>query len=266
MQVYRTEAIRNVALLSHSGAGTTSLSEALLLTAGAITRLGQIADGNTVSDYEPEEIERRSSMQMAVIPCEWQGKKLNFLDTPGYADFVGEVISAITAADSAVILVSAVDGVQVGTESAWRLAEKAGLPKMVVVNKLDRDNTDFFAVVERIQKSFGRQCVPVQLPQGSPAKGVVDLCDPALASKHPRFAEFREKLVEAVAESDAALTEKYLDKGDLTSEELAAGLRAGILAGAVVPILVTSATHAVGAKELLDFVAAYAPHQQSAPR
>ena len=265
MQVYRTEAIRNVVLLSHSGAGTSSLAEALLLTSGAITRLGQITDGNTVSDYEPEEIERRGSIQMSVIPCEWKGKKLNFLDTPGYADFVGEVLSAISAADLAVIVVSAVDGVQVGTESTWRYAGESGLPRMVVVNKLDRENADFFQVVATVQKMLGKQCVPVQLPKAPPAAGVIDLLDLAAAGQHPRFAEFHEKLVETVAETDTALTEKYLDKGDLTGEELMTGLRTAILEGAVVPVLATSATRLDGARELLDFVSAYAPSPLERP-
>ncbi|MBF8299100.1 MAG: Elongation factor [Dehalococcoidia bacterium] len=265
MQVYRTEAIRNIVLLSHSGAGTTSLSEALLMTAGAITRLGQIADGNTVSDYEPEEIDRRGSIQMAVVPCEWKGKKLNFIDTPGYADFVGEVLSAISAADLGMIVVSAVDGVQVGTESTWHYAGRAGLPRMIVVSKLDRENANFYEVVDRIQRAFGRQCVPVQLPKGSPAKEVVDLLDEAASAQHPRFAEFRERLVEAVAEADTTLTEKYLEHGDLSKDELVRGLRTGILNGAIVPILAASAIQAVGAKELMDFVSAYGPSPTERP-
>ena len=265
MRVYRTEAIRNVALLSRSGAGTTSLSEALLLSSGALTCLGQIADGNTVSDYEPEEVERRSSFQMTVVPCEWKSKKLNFLDTPGYADFVGEVLSGISAADLAIVVVNAVDGVQVGTESTWNYALRAGLPRMLVINKLDRENGNFFEVVERLQKVFGRQCVPVQLPKGSPLLGVVDLLDPAASGQHPRFAEFREKLVEAVAEAEAALTEKYLEKGDLTKEELISGLRIGVLEGSVVPILATSATQGLGARELMDFVSTYAPSPAERP-
>ena len=142
MEAYGTEAIRNVVSLSHSGAGKTSLVEAMLHASGAISRLGNIADGNTVCDYEPEEIDRASSIQLALGSTEWDGVKVNWLDTPGYADFAGEVLSAIAAADFAAIVVSAVDGVEVGTEATWHQADEALLPRMIIINKMDRENAD----------------------------------------------------------------------------------------------------------------------------
>ncbi len=259
MQAYSTEAIRNVALLSHSGAGKTSLAEAMLAASGAIGRLGQIADGNTTSDYEPEEVDRRSSIQTALLACEWKGQKINILDTPGYADFFGEVISALAAADLGLMLVSAVDGVEVGTESGWNAAGGAGLARMVVINKLDRENADFLQSLTAAQDRLGRKCIAVQLPQGNPPQAVLNLLDPACSEKDPRAGELREKLIEAAAETNDALTEKYLEEGDLPEEDLVSGLRNGVLAGSIVPVLATSATHQVGIQDLLDFILAYGP-------
>jgi len=266
MQVYNTESVRSLVLLSHSGAGKTALAEAMLFATGAINRLGQVADGNTTSDYEPEEIERVSSIQTSIIPCEWKGVKVNVLDTPGYADFNGEVMSALAAADAALVLVSAVDGVEVGTELTWQHAERLGLPRMVLINKMDRENANFLETLESVRARFGRKCVAVHLPQGPGAfEGVVDLLDPAAADQHPRFGEFREKLVEAAAEADDSLTEKYLEEGDLSQEDLSRGLKAGILAGSLVPVMAGSATQQMGVTQVLDLVANYAPSPADRP-
>ena len=266
MQVYNTESIRNVVLLSHSGAGKTSLAEAMLFASGAITRMGQVPDGNTTSDYEPEEIERQSSSHTAILPCEWKGQKVNVLDTPGYADFAGEVTSALAAADCALVLVSAVDGVEVGTELTWQHAEGLGLPRMVLINKMDRENANFFETLERVQARFGRECVAVHLPKGSGAfEGIVELLNPAEADQHLRFGEFREKLVEAAAETNDTLTEKYLDQGDLSQEELAKGLKAGILAGSIVPVMAGAATQQIGVPQVLDLIAQYGPSPLDRP-
>ena len=261
MQVYATGAIRNVALLSHSGAGKTSLAEAMLVASGALNRLGDVEEGTTAADFEPEEIERSSSIQTAVVPSEWKDVKVNILDTPGYADFDGEVLSALAAADCALVVVSAVDGVEVGTEVTWNGAADRGLPRILLVNKMDRDNADFYQVLETIRSRFGRQCVPVLLPigAGDSFSGVINLLDPSNADQDPRFGEFREQLVEAAAETDDALTEKYLDEGDLTPQELASGLKAGVLAGTLFPVLASSATKQIGVTELLDFLVEYAP-------
>ncbi len=261
MQVYSTDAIRNVALLSHSGAGKTSLTEAMLVAAGAINRLGDVEEGTTTADFEPEEVDRSSSVQTAIGPCEWKGVKVNVLDTPGYADFAGEVRSALAAADCAVVVVSAVGGVEVGTEVTWQGAAERGLPRIVLINKMDRDNADFYKVLEALRARFGRHCVPVLLPQGAESafSGVTSLLDSANADRDPRFSELREQLVEAAAETDDALTEKYLEEGDLTPEELSTGLKAGVLAGTLFPVLASSATKQIGVAELLDFLTDYAP-------
>lgn len=264
MQVYSTDRIRNVALLSHSGAGKTSLAEAFLLASGATTRLGSVTEGNTASDYEPEEVERRSSIQTSIIPCEWKGKKLNLLDAPGYADFLGEVISALMAADMAVIVVSAVDGLAVGTDIAWQRSGSLGLPRMMLINKLDRENASFLDTLEMIRKHFGRQCVAINVPQGSPPKGVASLLG-ANAGDDPGAAELREKLMEAVAEADDALTEKYLSEGTLSEADLVRGLRGAMLKGAVVPVMATSATQQVGTREIMDFLADYGPSPAERP-
>ncbi len=261
MQVYGTETIRDVAFLSHSGAGKTALAEAMLFASGAINRLGKVEDGNTTTDFEPEEIDRHHSVQLALAPCEWAGTKVNLIDTPGYADFAGDVRSALAAADCAVIVISAVDGIEVGTEATWRAAEQAGLPRFIIINKMDRDNADFFQNLDAVHQAFGRKCVPLNLPDGeqSEFKGVIDLRDPAQAGNHPRFSEFREQLVEAAAEAEDALTEKYLEEGDLSADDVARGLHAGVVSGSICPVLSASATHQLGVKEILDAMVKLAP-------
>ncbi|MCH7553656.1 MAG: elongation factor G [Chloroflexi bacterium] len=261
MKVYETDAIRNVVLLSHSGAGKTSLAEAMLLATGAITRLGNIAEGNTTCDYEPEEIARTSSIQLAIAPCEWHGVKLNVIDTPGYADFAGDVSSAMAAAECGLVVVSAVDGIEVGTELTWNHAQEAGLPRFLLVNKLDRDNADFFQTLDSIRERFGNRCVALTIPEGAQSglTGVINLLDPSNADKHPRFGELREQLVEAAAEAEDALTEKYLEEGDLTETELVQGLKTGIANGTIFPILASSATQQVGIQELMDTLATLGP-------
>ena len=161
--------IRNAALLSHSGAGKTSLAEALLFNTKAINRMGSVESGNTVSDYEAEEVKRTSSIQASIIPCMTQGHKVNFLDTPGYDDFRGEVVSSLRVVEGAVIVVSAIAGVEVGTEQSWRMCEERGLPRIIFINKMDRDNAEFQRSLDSIQSAFGRQCVPLHVPIGAGA-------------------------------------------------------------------------------------------------
>ena len=172
--------LRNVALVSHSGAGKTSLSETLLFNVNATTRVGRVEDGNTVSDYEPEEVKRGSSVQTTLISCAWDGQKVNFLDTPGYDDFLGEVTAALRVVESAVILVAAQSGVDVGTERAWSMAEANGLPKMFLVNKMDRENASFSRCVTDIQGTFGNKCVPFNLPIGEAQdfQGMISVINP----------------------------------------------------------------------------------------
>ncbi len=256
--------LRNVALLSHSGAGKTTLCEAALFGAGAVTRQGRIEDGNTVSDYEPEEIKRGGSIQTTLIAAIADGGKVNFLDTPGYDDFQGEVVSALRVVEGAAILVAAPSGVDVGTERAWNMCEAGGLPRIIVINKMDRENADFNRNVADIQASFGRQCVPFQIPIGQAAdfKGVVSVADPNAevpAELTDEAESARERLIEAAAESDDELADRYLGGEELTAEEIEAALRGAVLRGELVPILAASATENIGVTEFLAMARSYLP-------
>ena len=256
--------IRNVALLSHSGAGKTSLCEALLFNAKATTRIGAIEDGNTVSDYEPEEIKRRGSIQTTLVACATGNRKVNFLDTPGYDDFVGEVVAGLRVAESSVIVVPAPSGVDVGTERSWELAGNAGLPRVFLVNKMDRENASFSRTVADIQGTFGSQCVPFQLPLGDAQefKGVISVVHPPAeipAEIADEFELARERLIEAVAEADEVLADKFLEGEELTDAEVVAGASAAIASGDLIPILASSATQNVGVEEFLEMMYEFLP-------
>ena len=273
MQQHTTEQMRNVVLLSHSGAGKTSLAEAMLFNSGAINRLGKVDQGSTTSDYDPDEIKRQTSIYLALLPCDWQGFKVNTIDTPGYADFVAEVKSAVRVADGAVIVVCAASGVEVGTELGWGYADEQEIPRLIFVNKMDRENADFFRVMEEIRANFGNKCVPIEIPIGAQDdfQGVVDLIrmksysgpqwqeGEIPDSLKERAGEFREKLVEAVAETDDDLIAKYLEGEELTEEEIVQGLRTGATGGQVVPVLAGSAGRNLGAARLLDAICHYLP-------
>ncbi|MFB3098246.1 MAG: elongation factor G, partial [Dehalococcoidia bacterium] len=251
--------LRNVALLSHSGAGKTSLCEALLFNLKATTRMGRVEDGNTVSDYEAEEIKRRGSIQTTLIACSGDGYKVNLLDTPGYDDFIGEVVAALRVVESSVILVTAQSGVDVGTERSWSLSNGQGLPRMFLVNKMDRENANFTQTVAAIQATFGSKCVPFQLPIGEAQefKGVVSVLFPP-SDIPPEVAEefdaARERLTEAVAEADDELADKYLETGELSDADVVAGARTAILKGDLVPILACAATQNIGVDEFFQTV------------
>ena len=256
--------IRNVVLLSHSGAGKTSLSEAMIFNAKHVTRLGRIEDGNTVSDFEPEEVKRSSSVQTTLIACEADGYKVNFLDTPGYDDFQGEVTAALRVVESSMILLAAPSGVDVGTERAWNMSTDHGLPRMFLVNKMDRENADFDRCVSEIQAAFGNQCVAFQIPIGNAQdfKGVVSVIHPpadvpAEVADHMESA--RERLIEAVAETDDALADRYLEGEELTNQEVEEAVRAGILSGNLVPIVAASSTDNVGVEECMALVREFFP-------
>ncbi len=261
MQHYRVENIRNVVLLSHTGAGKTSLAEAFLYNCGAITRLGRVDDGNTTSDYDPDEIRRRSSINLSVLPLEWKGNKVNVIDTPGYADFVAEVRAALRVADAAVIVICAASGVEVGTEQVWSYCDEVGLPRLIFVNKIDREHADFYKTVAQIQADFGKKCIPVQLPIGAQDSfaGTVDLLTRTSSPPEGESEPFFERLVEAVAETDDDLATKYLEGEELSEDELRAGLRAGVISGTIVPILVGTALDNKGIAELLDAIGQYLP-------
>ncbi|MEA1958239.1 MAG: elongation factor G [Chloroflexota bacterium] len=271
MRQYTPEQIRNVVLLSHSGAGKTSLAEAMLYGAGAITRLGKIDQGSSTSDYDPEEIKRKISVYLSLLPCEWQGDKVNIIDVPGYPDFVGEVKAGIRIADAAIFVVCVASGVEVGTELSWGYADERKLSRLIMVNKIDRENADFLKVVGDIRAKFGRHCLPITLPIGAQDKfeGVIDLISMKAYRQdkegdvpddlRAQAEEWREQLVESVAETDDELVSKYLEGEVLTEEELRRGLRAGTVQGNIVPILAGSAADNVAINSVLDAVCNYLP-------
>ena len=278
MNVYSASNIRNIGLMAHGGAGKTSLAEAMLYSSGAVSRLGRVEDGNTASDWDPEEAKRNMSINTSIIPVEWNSFKLNILDTPGYADFAGEVISASAAADAALIVLDASSGVEVGTEYAWRYAQDRNLPRILVINKIDRENANFTAALASAQERFGNAVAPLYIPIGqeSSFEGVVDL----LAMKAIMFADdnsgetseagvpdelldeaetYRLELVETIAENDEELMMKYLEDEELTVEELYSGLKSAVASGDVVPVFITAATTNRGVKMLMDALVAIAP-------
>jgi elongation factor G len=268
MKEYTTDLIRNIALVSHSSAGKTMLAEALLNFTGATTRLGKIEDGTTVADFEDEEIRRGISLSTALIPVEYKDHKINFLDTPGYTDFVGEVISALRVADGAVVLVDSVAGAEVGTEISWEYANTFNLPRFVVVNKMNRDNADFRKALASVQEMSEKRLIPVQLPMGerSDFKGVIDLLTMKVYEGEGKAArevpaEFsddaetaRMELIEVAAEGEDELLEKYLEGGELTSEEITRGLKKVIRSGAYVPVFVAAGSAKIGLARLLEAI------------
>ena len=257
--------LRNVALLGHSGSGKTSLGEAALFTTKATTRMGTISDGNTVSDFEPEEVKRGSSIQTALLSIVDADAKINFLDTPGYDDFLGEVVSALRVVEGAVLVLAAPSGVDVGTERSWNMCEAAGIPRMFVVNKMDRENANFARNVSDIQASFGRQCIPFQVPLGDAQefKGVVSIINPPAdipAEIADEVTAARDRLIEAAAESDDELADRYLSGEELSVDEVISGVRTAVLAGELVPILATSsAPEAIGVEEFLETTRSFLP-------
>ena len=257
MDKYNSDQIRNCVIVSHSGTGKTILAESMLYTAGLITRIGAVEDGNTVSDFEEEEIKRSNSVQASLMAFDWRGTKINLIDTPGFADFRGEVVSALTAADSVVLVVAAPSGVEVGTQQMWQMASSQGIPRMIFVSKMDRENASFSRVMSSLADSFGRECVPVQLPVGSEADftAVINLLDPSSdvpTGLGDEVEDARERLIEAAAESDDELEEKYLEGEEITQEELIRGLRAGLRSGDFVPVLFGASQMSIGIAEILD--------------
>ena len=270
---YGTDKIRNVVLLSHQGAGKTSLAESMLFTSGAIGRLGKVEDGTTTSDYDPIEVERQMSTNLSLLAQEWKGTKLNLIDTPGYADFISEVKSSLRVSEGAVILVCAASGVEVGTEQMWNDAEKINLPRLIFINKMDRDNADFFNTLEGIQAKLSAKCLPAQLPIGSQSdfQGIVDLVTmKAYSGSDPLEMElpaalmeeaksYREKLVEAAVEIDDELIGKYLEGEEISNEEIISAVKKATIAGKLVPVLVGSALRGIGIQPLLDAICDHLP-------
>lgn len=273
MQQSGPDKIRNVALLSHSGSGKTSLVEAMLFNAGAISRMGTVADGTTASDYDPDEIKHKISINVTVLPCLWKNTKINLLDTPGYPDFVGEVRAALRVAEGAVIVVCAASGVEVGTEQVWEYSSSANLPRLIFINKMDRENANFASTLEQIQNKLSTRCLPIQIPIGSQKdfKGVVDVItgkayagSPAKEIDVPAAMKAdidgaREKLIEAVVEIDDEIMTRYLDGNEIKTEEIYKCLKQSTLQGSVIPVLAGSGLTNNGASLLLDAIIEYLP-------
>ncbi|HEY60175.1 MAG TPA: elongation factor G [Anaerolineae bacterium] len=268
MKEYSTNHIRNIALVSHSGAGKTILAEALLQITGATTRMGNINEGNTIGDFDEEEIRRGISLFTSVIPVEYKDVKINFLDTPGYTDFVGETISALSVVESAIVVIDSVSGFEVGTEIAWIYCNKFNLPRFLLINKMNRENANFKKALQSAQNFSKIRLVPIQLPWGEKQDfiGVIDLLalkaykdngkteqdipeDLKSAAKEARTA-----LVEAAAEGDDTLLEKYLENGELTVEEIKQGLKKAVQSRSFVPVLVAAGGAETGLMSLLDAI------------
>jgi elongation factor G len=273
MKVYEGKDVRNVAVVGHGGCGKTSLVSALLFDMGAVNRIGRVEDGTTVTDFDPDEVERRISLQAAVAWGEWKKAKVNLIDAPGYANFIYEARAALRVADAALVVVDAVAGVEVQTEKVWGYAAELELPRLIVVNRMDRENASYLRTLESLQTRFGRAVVPLAIPLGE-EKGFVGLAD-LMTQKATVYASdqsgkpqsvdvpsevreaaqsWRDKLVEMVAETNEALLEQFFDKGTLDDEQLAVGLRQAILAGRIFPVMPASSARNVGLHSLLDVV------------
>lgn len=275
MKKYKVDQIRNLILLGHGGCGKTMLAEAMLFSTKAVDRFGKVDDGTSTLDHDPEEVKRKISISTGIAPLEYKDHKVNILDTPGFFDFVGEVKGAIRAADAACIVACAVSGVEVGTEKAWGYAEDLKLPRLIVINKMDRENANFGNVVKTLREKFGSSIIPVQVPIGAADKfqGVVDILTnkayilesgkmvekPVPADLAATVEEYKAMLVESVAETDDDLLAKYLEGQELTAEELLAGARKGTVSGQLVPVLAVSSLKLIGIPNLLDVMVDFLP-------
>lgn len=238
MKGYTSETIRNVALLGHGGCGKTTFLESALYETGVIKKLGKVEDGNTVSDYDKMEVEKGYSINTSVVPIEWKSSKINFIDTPGYFDFIGEVNAALRAAEAAVIMVDAGSGIQVGTEAAWNACERYSMPRFISITKRDKDEFDFYKTFDELKAKFGNKLVPLSWPLS---------------------AEIDDELKEAIAESDEELMEKYFDGEEFTDEEIKKGMVKGISEGNIVPVCSSAFQLGHGVEGLLDLLLEYVP-------
>ena len=275
MKDFSVDKIRNVCLLGHGGAGKTTLAEALLFGAKATDRFGSVVNGNTVMDYDPEEVKRQISTGTSLAPLEWKGYKINIIDTPGYFDFVGELRQGLRVADGAIILASAKDGVEVGTEKAWQEVVEHQIPKLFFVSKIDEENADFFKVFDQLQEMFGKSVIAFELPimESGSFAGIVDVA----AMKAKRFngkdftdaeipegmadivQQYREGIIEAVAETNEELMEKYFSGESFSDEEILSALKAGVKSGDIAPVFCGSAINHAGVKMLLDAIVDFVP-------
>ena len=277
MKQYTADRIRNVGLFSHGGAGKTSLAEALLYDSETVNRLGKVEEGTTVTDFDPDEIKRRISVSTALAPLSWKDTKINVIDAPGYADFLGEVNSALRVSDGAVVVIDASAGIEVGTEQAWRLLDDRTIPRLVFINKMDRENANFSRFLESARSAFGTSVSAIEIPIGSEKDfvGTIDLLSetatyytgdghgieekPIPEELKETAAEYRRQLVETIAEQDEDLMMRYLEDEPITNDELIACLKQCVAAGTVVPVLCGAATLNRGIQPLLDAIVAYLP-------
>ncbi|HBM81761.1 MAG: elongation factor G [Clostridiales bacterium] len=275
MKEYQTGQLRNVCLIGHGGVGKTTLSEAILYDCKEIDRMGRVEEGTTICDYDPEEKKRQISISTAIAPCNWRDSKINIIDTPGYFDFVGEVKEGLRSADSAIIMICAVSGIQVGTEKMWNFCRESTLPRAFFINKVDRENANFDKVLNSLKENFGISVVPLQIPIGKEAdfKGIVDiikmkseLFDGNAVSESDvpenlkeKVNEYKSAIMEAVAENDEKLLDKYLEDGELSDEDMISGLKNGIKNNEIVPVFCGSALTNKGVTTLLDAIVDYMP-------
>ena len=282
MKSYATENIRNIVLVGHGGSGKTSLAEALLHLSGATTRVGKIAEGNTVSDFDDEEIRRQISVSTSLVPIEWEDCKINVLDAPGYADFIAEARAAMRVADLAVFVVSAVEGVEVQTGVAWNYAQDLGLPRMILVNKVDRENASFRRTLDQMREMWGKAVAPLALPLGREHefRGIISVIDDEALEyddkgksthaeipdeRKARLDEVRTDLLDSVAETSDELLERYLEGGDITRDEIVAAIHTGVDDATMFPVMVGSATHLIGVDRLCDVIVKAGPSPLERP-
>lgn len=282
MKSYPTENIRNIVLVGHGGSGKTSLAEAMLYRSGATTRVGKISEGNTVTDFDDEAIRRQISVATSLAPIEWDGHKINILDAPGYADFINETRSAMRVADLAVFVVSAVDGVEVQTQVAWNYAVELGLPRMIFVNKVDRENSSFRRTLDQMRDAWSKGCAPLSLPLGREHdfKGIISVVDAEAFAydeagrakpedvpedRKERLEEVRTDLLDSVAETSDELLERYLEGGEITRDEIVRSLHEGIDDATIFPVHVGSATKLIGVDRLCDIIVSAGPSPLDRP-
>src|SRR4051812_43125965 len=285
MKVYEAPSIRNIAVVGHSGAGKTQLVSALLFDAGAVSRFGKVDDGTTVTDYDDEEIARKHTLGATLAYAEWAKAKINIIDTPGVGNFLSDARAALQVADAAVVVIDAVSGVMVQTEKVWAAADERAMPRLVVLNRLDRERANLDRALQSLRDACSRTVVPIQLPIGEERsfRGVVDLVtkkafvyetnesgrfkeDTVPAAMAPQVDAAREALIEMIAESDEKLMERFFENGTLSDDELMAGLRSATASAKLFPLVCTSALLNIGIPQLLDVVAGLAPAPQADER
>ncbi|MEM5790046.1 MAG: GTP-binding protein, partial [Syntrophobacteraceae bacterium] len=268
--------VRTFAIISHGGAGKTSLAEAMLFDAGATTRLGKVDESSSVLDFEPEEVKRKATISSSFYTFTWKKQTFTLIDTPGDFNFIADTKTSMRGGDGVLVLADAVDGVRVQTEKVWEFADEFGQPRMIFISKMDRERADFAKTVQDIQTIFGKECVPLQVPIGAAEsfKGVVDILSGKAyiygdggkfearempADLQAQADQYREAIIERVAESSDELIEKYLETGELSPEEIKSALRISVISGKLIPIACGSGASNIGIQPLMDLIAECMP-------